>query len=81
MGKGKQNQLLYRGGSESVTKEQAAEYLRGLGYDAIEEDGLVLVRLPEVPTAQERFKILSHLREINYSSSFGWQKVRKGGEE
>ena len=76
MGKGEQGQLLYRRECESVSKEEAAEYLRGLGYDAIEEDGLVLVRLPEVPTASERFKILAHLRECGYTSSFGWRKVK-----
>lgn len=60
-----------------MTKEYAAEYLRGLGYDAVEEDGTVLIRLKEVPTAKERFKILSHLLEIGYDSSWGWKKEKE----
>ena len=38
MGKGKQGQLLHRRECETVTKEEAAAYLRGLGYDAIEKE-------------------------------------------
>lgn len=60
-----------------MTKEYAAEYLRSLGYDALEEDGTVLIRLKEVPTVKERLKILSHLREIGYDSSWGWKKEKE----
>ena len=77
MGKEKQGQFLHRRECETVTKEETAEYLRGLGYDAIEEDGTVMIRLKEVPTASERFKILSHLREIGYESSWGWMREVK----
>ena len=80
MGKGKQSELLHRRERETVTKEEAAEYLRSLGYDAIEEDGAVLIRLTEVPTASERNKIIAHLIECGYKSSFGWRRA-KGEKE
>lgn len=77
MGKEKQGQLLHRRECETVTKEEAAEYLRSLGYDAIEKDGTVMIRLAEVPTASERNKIIAHLIECGYRSSFGWMREVK----
>ena len=80
MGKREQGELLHRQECESVSKEEAAEYLRGLGYNAVVDDGLVLILLNEIPTSQERNKIIAHLLECGYRSSFGWRKV-KGGKE
>lgn len=77
MGKGKQGQLLHRRECETVTKEEAAEYLRGLGYDAIEEDGAVMIRLKRIATESDKRKLLSHLRKIGYDSSFGWMREVK----
>ena len=78
MGKREQGELLHRRECESVSKEEAAEYLRGLGYNAVVDDGLVLILLNEIPTSQESFKILTHLREIGYRSSWGWKKIQGG---
>ena len=77
MGKGKQGQLLHRRGCETVSKEEAAEYLRGLGYDAIEEDGTVLIRFNRIATESDKRKLVSHLREIGYGSSWGWMREVK----
>ena len=77
MGKEKQGQLLHRRECETVTKEEAAEYLRGLGYDAIEEDGTVLIRFNRIATESDKRKLASHLREIGYDSSFGWRREVK----
>ena len=81
MGKGEQGEFLHRRELETVTKEEAAEYLRSLGYDAIEEDGAVLIRLKEVPTASERNKIIAHLIECGYKSSFGWRREKVNRNE
>lgn len=74
MGKGKQGELLHRRECETVSKEEAAEYLRSLGYDAIEKDGAVLIRFNRIATESDKRKLLSHLREIGYESSFGWMR-------
>lgn len=74
MGKGKQGQLLHHRECETMTKEEAAEYLRGLGYNAIEKDGTVLIRFNRIATESDKRKLLSHLREIGYESSFGWMR-------
>ena len=76
MGKREQGELLHRRECETVSKEEAAEYLRSLGYNAVVDDGLVLIFLNEIPTSQERNKIISHLLECGYRSSFGWKKGR-----
>lgn len=77
MGKEKQGEFLHRRERETVTKEEAAEYLRGLGYDAIEEDGTVIIRFNRIATESDKRKLLSHLREIGYDSSFGWMREVK----
>ena len=74
MGKGKQGELLHRRECETVSKEEAAEYLRSLGYDVIEKDGAVLIRFNRIATESDKRKLLSHLREIGYESSFGWMR-------
>ena len=74
MGKEKQGQLLHRRERETVSKEEAAEYLRSLGYDAIEEDGTVMIRFNRIATESDKRKLLSHLREIGYGSSWGWMR-------
>lgn len=74
MGKGKQCELLHRRECETVSKEEAAEYLRSLGYDVIEKDGTVLIRFNRIATESDKRKLLSHLREIGYESSFGWMR-------
>ena len=60
-----------------MSKEEAAEYLRGLGYDAIEEDGTVLIRFNRIATESDKRKLVSHLREIGYGSSWGWMREVK----
>mgnify|MGYP006932852210 CR=1 FL=1 len=77
MGKEKQGQLLHRRECETVTKEEAAEYLRCLGYDAIEEDGTVMIRFKRIATESDKRKLASHLREIGYDSSHGWMREVK----
>ena len=57
-----------------MSKEEAAEYLRSLGYDVIEKDGAVLIRFNRIATESDKRKLLSHLREIGYESSFGWMR-------
>ena len=74
MGKEKQGQLLHRRERETVTKEEAAEYLRGLGYDAIEEDGTVIIRFKRIATESDKRKLVSHLSKCGYKSSFGWMR-------
>ena len=78
MGKGEQGEFLHRRGCETVTKEEAVEYLRGLGYDAIEENGTVMIRFKRIATESDKRKLASHLREIGYESSHGW--MREVGE-
>lgn len=78
MGKEKQGELLHRRECETVTKEEAAEYLRSLGYDAIEENGTVMIRFNRIATESDKRKLASHLREIGYDSSHGW--MREVGE-
>ena len=77
MGKEKQGELLHRRECETVTKEEAAEYLRSLGYDAIEKDGTVMIRFNRIATESDKRKLLSHLREIGYESSHGWMREVK----
>ena len=77
MGKEKQGQLLHRRECETVTKEEAAEYLRSLGYDAIEEDGTVMIRFNRIATESDKRKLLYHLRELGYDSSHGWMREVK----
>ena len=77
MGKEKQGEFLHRRECETVTKEEAAEYLRGLGYDAIEEDGTVMIRFNRIATESDKRKLASHLREIGYGSSPGWMRAVK----
>ena len=60
-----------------MSKEEAAEYLRSLGYDAIEEDGTVLIRFNRIATESDKRKLVSHLREIGYGSSWGWMREAK----
>ena len=74
MGKEKQGEFLHRRECETVTKEEAAEYLRGLGYDAIVEDGTVMIRFNRIATESDKRKLASHLRKIGYGSSFGWMR-------
>ena len=74
MGKEKQGEFLHRRERETVSKEEAAEYLRGLGYDAIEEDGTVLIRFNRIATESDKRKLVSHLRKCGYKSSFGWMR-------
>ena len=77
MGKGEQGEFLHRRECETVTKEEAAEYLRGLGYDAIEEDGTVIIRFKRIATESDKRKLASHLRECGYDSSWGWMREVK----
>ena len=74
MGKREQGELLHHRECESVSKEEAAEYLRSLGYNAIEKDGTVLIRFNRIATESDKRKLLSHLREIGYDSSWGWMR-------
>lgn len=48
------------------------EHLRGLSYNAAEEDGVVVVRLGRVPTDRERKKLQTDIRKTGYESSWGW---------
>ena len=77
MGKEKQGELLHRRGCETVSKEEAAEYLRGLGYDVVEKDGTVLIRFNRIATESDKRKLASHLRDIGYDSSHGWMREVK----
>ena len=74
MGKEKQGEFLHRRECETVTKEYAAEYLRSLGYDAIEEDGTVMIRFNRIATESDKRKLVSHLRECGFDSSWGWMR-------
>lgn len=55
-----------------ITKQGLVEHLRGLSYNAAEEDGVVVVRFGRVPTDRERKKLQTDIRKAGYESSWGW---------
>lgn len=55
-----------------ITKQEAAEHLVKLGYDAKSKDGSVLVTVEKPMTKRDMKKMERHLQEIGYNSSYGW---------
>lgn len=60
-----------------ITKEEAVEHLRKLGYDAAEVDGMVHVTVEKPLTQKERNKLEKSILKLGYSSSWGWGVPRK----
>ena len=59
-----------------MTKQGAADHLKGVGYDAEVVEGVVIVWTPVPFRRGQKDRIRNELRAINYRGSWGW-RVRK----
>lgn len=57
-----------------MTKDEVANYLRGLGYDATNENGVVTIWTSEPMPLPEKNKLRKILQSIGYRSSWGWRR-------
>lgn len=57
-----------------MTKDEVANYLRGLGYDATNENGVVTIWTSEPMSLPEKNKLRKILQSIGYRSSWGWRR-------
>lgn len=60
-----------------MSKDEFAEYLRGKGYNAINDKGCVTVLVPEI-TKKIKREITRCVKECNYDMSYGLREVRDG---
>lgn len=59
-----------------MTKEEVAEHLRGLGYDAQVVEGVIVVYVDKMMTKRAKNALRKSLQSVNYCGSWGW-KVRE----
>ena len=60
-----------------MTKPEAAEHLRKLGYTTQAVDGLVQIYVMEPMPKKERDTLEKTLQDIGYNSSWGWKRVKE----
>lgn len=56
-----------------MEKEQAAEYLKGLGINAEVVDGVVVIWVKKPIWKGKKEQIRNYLRSVGYKGSWGWR--------
>ena len=60
-----------------MSKDEFVSVLREKGYNAINDEGCVLILVPKVPKKTEYSKLVRLVKESGYKGSYGWREEGK----
>ena len=60
-----------------MNKQEVAEHLKSLGYNAFVEGGIVQVEVENPLNDRQRKKLAKEIYGTGYNSSWGWRVPRK----
>lgn len=62
-----------------MSKDETAKYLKGIGYDATVEEGVVVIWVEKPMTLQDKNVLRRILQSVGYRSSWSWRIKQKEG--